>query len=117
MEIGSDIIRGHIDAIILGFVKDKDRYGYEILKLITEKSYGEYEIKEPSLYSAIRRLEEQKLIEGYWGDETQGGRRKYYRITEEGKISFKKELMKWDFAKKVIDRLLKTDGDSNENNQ
>ena len=80
MYIESDIIRGHIDAVVLHFLKDNDSYGYELSKLITDKTNGEYEINGQTLYSAIRRLESKKLIEGYWGDESQGGRRKYYRI-------------------------------------
>ena len=106
MEIGSDIIRGHIDTIILHLLSSKDCYGYEMSKLITEKSGGKYTLKEPTLYSAMRRLESQKLIEGYWGDETQGGRRKYYTIAETGREFLKQELNNWIFAKSTIDSIL-----------
>jgi PadR family transcriptional regulator, regulatory protein PadR len=106
MEMQSDLIRGNLDTILLGFLKKKDRYGYEICKLAKEKSEGEYELKEPSMYSTIRRLEAQGCIEGYWGDETQGGRRKYYRITPKGISMFKENIANWEFAKRVIDRLL-----------
>lgn len=106
MEIGSEIIRGHVDTIILNFLLSKDCYGYEMSKLITEKSGGRYTLKDPSLYSAMRRLEGNKFIEGYWGDETQGGRRKYYTITEAGKEALKQELNNWKFAKSVIDSIL-----------
>ena len=106
MYIESDIIRGHIDAVVLHFLKDNDSYGYELSKLITDKTNGEYEINGQTLYSAIRRLESKKLIEGYWGDESQGGRRKYYRITEEGRKFLEEEREIWLFTKKIIDKLL-----------
>ena len=80
----SDLIRGNIDAIILCTLKDGDSYGYEILKDIAIASHGEYEMKEPSLYTCLKRLEGQGNVESYWGNETQGARRKYYRITDAG---------------------------------
>jgi DNA-binding PadR family transcriptional regulator len=58
------------------------------------------------MYSTIRRLEAQGFIKGYWGDESMGGRRKYYRITPKGTAIYKEHRNSWDFAKKVIDRLL-----------
>ena len=68
----SDLIRGNIDAIILCTLKDGDSYGYEILKDIATASQGEYEMKEPSLYTSLKRLEGQGNVESYWGNETQG---------------------------------------------
>ena len=49
MYIESDIIRGHIDAVVLHFLKDNDSYGYELSKLITDKTNGEYEINGQTL--------------------------------------------------------------------
>ena len=106
MELSSDLIRGHIDTILLGFLKSGDKYGYEMGKLVLQKSGGRYELKEPSMYSTIRRLEAQKLIEAYWGDETQGARRRYYRITQKGRAVHVQNLKNWEYAKSVIDQLL-----------
>lgn len=106
MELSSDLIRGSIDTILLGFLKGGDKYGYEIYKLVLTKSAGLYELKEPSMYSTIRRLESQGLIESYWGDESQGARRKYYRITAAGASVLEQNLENWEFAKKIIDKLL-----------
>ncbi len=109
MDLNSDLIRGHIDTIILGLLRTNDRYGYEICRIVREKSGGEYELKEPSMYSTIRRLESQRLIEAYWGDESQGARRKYYRITAAGQKAFTQNLANWQFAKKIIDTLLEVE--------
>ena len=104
--ISSDLIRGNIDTIILRVLIEKDDYGYEIIKTISKNSAGKYELKEPSLYTSLKRLESQKLIESYWGDESQGGRRKYYHITSIGKETFKKSLTAWKTAKDLIDTLI-----------
>ena len=106
LSISSDLIRGNIDSIILCGLCDRDNYGYEIIKSISKKSDGRYELKEPSLYTSLKRLESQKLIESYWGNESQGGRRKYYKITALGKDAYQDSLSAWKIAKEVIDKLI-----------
>ncbi|EIM04962.1 transcriptional regulator [Planococcus antarcticus DSM 14505] len=112
--ISRDLIRGNIDTIILRVLSEGDNYGYEIIKEIFKSSSGNYELKETSLYSSLKRLQVQKLIEAYWGDESQGGRRKYYKITELGVETFEKNLKAWRTAKVLIDQLIEVRGDENE---
>ena len=85
--ISADLIRGHINTIILRSLYERDKYGYEIRAEINEKSHGQYTLKEPTLYSALKRLENQGYIQAYYKrDETSaGGRRKYFRLTDSGK--------------------------------
>jgi len=104
--ISSDYIRGHIDTIILRVLADGDNYGYEIIKAISKLSDGQYELKEPSLYTSLKRLESQKLILSYWGDESQGGRRKYYQVTELGKQAYEQSVSSWKIARALIDQLI-----------
>lgn len=104
--LSSDLIRGHIDTIILRVLLESDNYGYEIIKAIGARSGGSYELKEPSLYTSLRRLETAGLIASYWGDESQGGRRKYYRITESGRAAYARSLTQWRAARVILDRLL-----------
>lgn len=105
-QISSDLLRGHTDTIVLGILMEGDNYGYGIYKRIIEKSDELYEIKEATLYSSFRRLEKAGSISSYWGDETQGGRRKYYRITALGKNVYELNKKDWEFAKKIIDKLM-----------
>lgn len=104
--INSDLIRGHIDTIILKILLTGDSYGYEIMKAVLINSGNEYELKEPSLYTSLKRLEKQGDIQSYWGDESQGGRRKYYRITNHGKSMLEKALGEWIAAQRIINKLL-----------
>ncbi len=106
----SDLIRGNIDAIILCALNEGDSYGYEILKHIATASQGEYEMKEPSLYTCLKRLEKAGFVESYWGDETQGARRKYYRITSAGALELDEATERWTRVRKIIDKLLKQEG-------
>ena len=66
MSIASDLIRGHTDAIILAKLMRGDNYGYEINKAIQQRTGNRYELKEATLYSAFRRLEQAGCIESYW---------------------------------------------------
>lgn len=107
-DVTSDLIRGNIDAIILCVLADGDSYGYEILKCVANKSLGDYEMKEPSLYTSLKRLEKSSLVESYWGDETQGARRKYYRVTQAGLDELEQATERWREVRDIIDRLLET---------
>jgi len=104
--VNSDLICGHIDTMILRVLADGDNYGYEIMKAVSCRSGGEYELKEPSLYTSLKRLEKQGMVKAYWGDETQGGRRRYYHITERGRDVYAASLSQWRRAKRIIDRLI-----------
>lgn len=105
-KVSSDLLRGHTDTIVLGILINGDSYGYEIYKKIIEKSEGLYELKEATLYSSFRRLEQDGSISSYWGDETLGGRRKYYRISPHGENVYELNKQDWEFTKKIIDKLL-----------
>lgn len=105
-ELSSDLLRGHTDTIILGLLADGDQYGYGITKLVLERSGRLYELKEATMYSSLKRLEKNGCITSYWGDETQGGRRRYYRITQSGRELYRSNKKNWDYAKKILDRLL-----------
>jgi DNA-binding PadR family transcriptional regulator len=106
MSIASDLIRGHTDTIILACLMGGDNYGYEINKAIQKKSGYQYEFKEATLYTAFRRLEQAGCIESYWGDETTGARRRYYRITEIGRAAYESLKKDWQTAKNLIDQLI-----------
>lgn len=106
MSITADIIRGHTDTILLAHLMEKNSYGYEINKAIKEKTNNEYELKEATLYTAFRRLEEAGYISSYWGDENTGARRKYYSITPTGREAYKRNKVDWDTTKQIIDQLI-----------
>lgn len=107
MSITSDLLRGHTETIILSHLSREDSYGYEINKSIQEVTDGRYELKEATLYSAFRRMEDTGLIRSYWGDKATGARRRYYSITPLGAQVLEQKLADWDEARELIDRLLR----------
>ena len=77
--------RGFVNNTILECLLDGDKYGYEIIKQVKDKSDGKVVLKEPSLYSSLKRFELKGYITSYWGDSDIGGRRHYYSLTEPGR--------------------------------
>jgi len=107
MEINKEVLKGHIDTLILSLLDLRDMYGYELAKLVREKSDNQFELKEGTLYLSLKRLEKNKWIESYWGDEQgPGGRRKYYKLTSLGRSGFEEKRSEWEFVKKIIDSFL-----------
>ena len=104
--ISSDLIRGHINTIILRTLYDGDKYGYEIINEIEAKSKGQYTLKQPTLYSALKRLETQDFVTSYWGGVSNGGRRKYFQLTDKGRIVAEHNLAEWEYSRTVIDNLI-----------
>ncbi|NLC77148.1 MAG: PadR family transcriptional regulator [Clostridia bacterium] len=105
-KVPSDLLRGHTDTIVLNILMKGDSYGYQIHKTILGKTGEQFELKEATLYSSYRRLEQGGYIEAYWGDESQGGRRKYYRITEKGKELYRQNKAEWEFSQRILNKLL-----------
>ena len=107
MEVNKEVLKGHIDTLILSLLQKRDLYGYELAKIVREKSHDQFELKEGTLYLSLKRLEKNEWISSYWGDEQgPGGRRKYYKLTSLGEEGFKEKKAEWQFMKKLIDSFL-----------
>lgn len=106
--ISADLIRGHINTIILRALYERDKYGYEIINDIESKSHSQYTLKQPTLYSALKRLETQGYIKAYWKTDevSAGGRRKYFTLTDAGKQITEKNLAEWEYSRTIIDSLI-----------
>ncbi len=102
----TELIRDHVDSFILRFLAQSDSYGYDIHKAISTATEGVYEIKQPTLYSCLKRLEKQGLITSYDGETSNGAQRKYYAITDKGRDFLQKDITQWEFSRTLLDRLL-----------
>lgn len=106
MTISADLLRGYTDTIIMRQLAEADGYGYGISRAVAEKSDGMVQLKEATLYTAFRRMEESGFISSYWGDEATGARRRYYCLTEPGREKLEEDQQAWEETRKVIDTLL-----------
>lgn len=97
--------RGSISQIILTALSTGSKYGYEICKDIERLTNGRLILKQPSLYSSLRRMEDQNLISSYWEDSSLGGKRHYYTLTEKGKELYEKNKTKWEDKEDLLENL------------
>jgi PadR family transcriptional regulator PadR len=102
----NNIIKNNIQSIILRALFEGDKYGLEIAKEVEGKTDGECELKQPTLYNVLKRLESQNLILSYWGEESHGGRRRYYRLTISGLELCQKQQTDWEYSRSLLDKLV-----------
>ena len=108
--IGADAIRGHIDLILLSILEDRPSYAYELSKTITDGSRGKYLIKQTTLYTAVKRLQSQGLLDSYEDVSTSGKPRTYYKLTAAGLEQLDVKRTEWRSTRALVDRF--TDGAS-----
>ncbi|GGH30882.1 PadR family transcriptional regulator [Paenibacillus segetis] len=106
--MNTEMLKGTIDLLILSVLKEKASYGYEISRTIKLKTQGEFEIQEATLYLALKRLEKHDAISSFWGDETHGGKRKYYSITEEGVQLLNRDIQDWVNTTNIVNRFIQS---------
>jgi PadR family transcriptional regulator PadR len=95
----NELKKGSGELLILSIVAGQPRHGYEIAKLIDVRSEGTLHFHAASLYPLLYRLEKRGFIQGQWVEKANQRRRRYYRLTAEGKESLAMKRLKWqEFA-------------------
>lgn len=90
-----ELKKGSAELLILSLVEQRARHGYEIGKLIEQRSEGVLKFNVASFYPLLYRLEERGFIEGRWVEKPGQRRRRYYRITPLGKKVLKQQRNTW----------------------
>lgn len=104
--VSSDMIRGHIDTIILLSLSDEDKHSNEIREEIEKKADGKYKVKQGTFYSALQRLSKQGLITEYRSSAKDSIRRKYFHLTEKGKKYVEDNISQWNYSRSVINNMI-----------
>jgi PadR family transcriptional regulator, regulatory protein PadR len=97
-----ELKKGSAELLILSLVEDRPRHGYEISKLIEARSDGLLKFNVASLYPLLYRLEKRGWIQGRWVEKAGQRRRRYYRLTTEGKKVLAAQRSGWrDFVEAI----------------
>lgn len=102
--VTKELKKGSADLLVLAMVEDRARHGYEIGRLIGERSGGAISYHAASLYPRLYRLEDRGLVEGRWVEKAGQRRRRYYRITREGRKMLARERSSWQNFFQALDR-------------
>jgi transcriptional regulator len=94
-----ELKKGNAELLILSLIEHRPRHGYEISKLIESRSGGALSFNVASFYPLLYRLEQRGLIQGRWVEKAGERRRRYYRLTAQGRTTLKTQRSVWrDFV-------------------
>jgi transcriptional regulator len=93
--IDGELKKGSAELLILSLIEHRARHGYEISKLIEERSGGVLKFNVASFYPLLYRLEARGLIAGRWVEKSGQRRRRYYRLTAQGREMLKAQRSTW----------------------
>jgi PadR family transcriptional regulator PadR len=103
--LGNEVKRGSTEMLILALVEDRPRHGYEIAKLIDQRSNGVLQFHVASLYPLLYRLEKRGLIAGTWVEKAGERRRRFYKLTAEGQKVLNEQRQTWREFFAALDRV------------
>ena len=104
--VGGDMIRGHIDTIILNSLVYGDKDTNQIRAEIESRAGGQFQLKQGTFYSALQRIVKQGYVWEYRTTGADGVRRKFFQLTEKGKDLIDKNQSSWTMSRQVINTLL-----------
>ena len=100
-----ELKRGSTEVLILALLEDRQRHGYEIGRLIGERSDGAISFHVASLYPTLYRLEDKGLVDGRWVEKAGQRRRRYYRLTPAGRKMLASQRTTWQTFFLALDRV------------
>src|SRR5688572_28928079 len=103
--IKREMKKGSAELLILARIEHEPRHGYDLCKLIESRSRGVLRFHVASLYPLLYRMEKREQIEGRWVEKAGQRRRRYYRITSEGKRVLASHRRSWKEFMAAINRV------------
>src|SRR5579872_5980136 len=90
-----DLQKGSAEMIVLALLESRSRHGYELAKLIESQSENKLQFHVASLYPMLYRLERKRWVEGRWVEKAGERRRRFYRLTGEGRRALSQQRRTW----------------------
>jgi transcriptional regulator len=98
--------KGSVELLLLSLLEDRNRHGYEIGKLIEQRSRGRLQFRVSSLYPVLCRMEERGWIKGRWVEKEGERRRRFYRLTAKGREALAQQKETWDEYTEAVNLVL-----------
>ena len=105
-DIGGDILRGNTLTLILTLLEEEPMYGFQIAKEIERRTEGALKFGEGLLYPTLHQLEKEDLVEAEWLFSHQGPRRKYYRLTSQGRREAQRLRQRWSVFSRAMENII-----------
>ena len=104
-DLNKDLMASSLAPIVLMILRGRENYGYEIIQELRDKTGGQRNVAEGTLYPVLKKMEAKKWIESSWKTADTGRERKYYKLTSEGKKELEEQYSQWNFINELIDKL------------
>jgi len=101
-----ELKKGSTELLVLALLEARMRHGYEIGKLIEARSGGQITFRIGSLYPVLCRLEDRGLISGRWVEKAGERRRRYYRLTAQGRSVLEQQRDEWSAFSAAVNRIV-----------
>jgi len=103
MELSKDLVAASATPLVLAILTEGESYGYAIIRRVGELSGGHLQWTDGMLYPVLHRLERQGHVAAKWAESETGRKRRYYRITREGRAQLAAQQQQW----KIVDDTLR----------
>jgi PadR family transcriptional regulator PadR len=104
-----ELKKGSAELLILSLLEVQPRHGYDISKLIQQRSRGTLRFRVASLYPLLYRLEKRSWIQGRWVEKAGQRRRRYYRLTQSGREVLASQRRGWQVFVEAINRIMEAE--------
>lgn len=107
--IDSNIIRGHLETMVLAVVEHEDTHGFEIIRRLEDAGVGTLRMQEGTLYPVLYRMEAAGWVEARWEDgsiKRRGPRRRIYSVTDKGKLELARRRGEWQQFVTVVGHII-----------
>jgi DNA-binding PadR family transcriptional regulator len=103
--MGTDVVKGHLDGLLLGVLLDGPRHGYGVISELRDRTEGAFDLPEGTVYPALHRLQDLGLLASDW-EHVAGRRRRVYWLTDAGRAALAREKQRWRSFAAAVDVVL-----------
>ena len=104
-ELNKELMASSLAPIVLLILRSQESYGYQIIQELRDKTKGQLNVAEGTLYPVLKKMEAKEWIEGNWKKAESGRERRYYAITDKGKQELEQQYSQWNFINDLIHKL------------
>ena len=108
MKIEKSLLSGSTPMLVLALLKDGDKYGYEMVSELARRSNNTFLLKEGTLYPLLHTLEKNHWIKPYTKTAENGRERKYYSLTNEGRVHLEYKTQEWALFSSQVNSVLQS---------
>lgn len=107
VELNKDLMASSLAPIVLLILRRQESYGYQIIQELRDKTGGDLNVAEGTLYPVLKKMEAKEWIEGTWKKADTGRERRYYNITSKGRKELEEQYSQLNFINNLIHKLWK----------